>query len=232
MKSTSKITLTVILLLFLFRPGLAQKQTAKIVSADTIRKQGYTLNLVNKSPGFSEQTLNRLKETFFTVYPAEVKKYNKDASKEVTFIIDPGYDGVAAAANGTVWFNPEWLTKNPEDIDVVTHEGMHIVQAYPHNAGPGWVTEGIADYVRFKMGVNNVASGWSLPEFKQSHKYTDAYRVTARFFVWIENKYDKKLVKKLDIAMRSRTYTDQFWKKNTGKTVDELWSAYQQAPSI
>jgi len=32
--------------------------------------------------------------------------------------------------------------------------------------------------------------------------------------------------------MRSKTYTDDFWKINTGKTVDQLWEEYKQNPNI
>jgi hypothetical protein len=32
---------------------------------------------------------------------------------------------------------------------------MHIVQAYPDGAGPWWITEGIADFVRFDDGIDN-----------------------------------------------------------------------------
>jgi hypothetical protein len=124
------------------------------------------------------------------------------------------------------------MKKNPEDIDVVTHEGMHIVQSYPGGAGPGWVTEGVADYVRYKMGVNNAAGNWSLPALRENHHYTNAYRVTARFFVWIESKHGEGLVKKLDHAMRSKEYSEEFWKTHTGKTVDELWADYKADPAL
>ncbi|MCH5718484.1 basic secretory family protein [Niabella hibiscisoli] len=131
-------------------------------------------------------------ETFFKVYPQEAKLYNKNTRKLVTFVIDPEYTAVAAASGGVIKVNPEWMIKNPEDLDVVTHEAMHIVQSYPGWAGPGWITEGIADYVRHKLGVNNAASKWSLPALTDKHKYTDAYRVTARFFVWVEKTIIKR----------------------------------------
>jgi len=60
---------------------------------------------------------------------------------------------------------------------------MHIVQDYGQSTGPGWLTEGIADYARYKFGVNNPAAKWALPAYKSTQKYTDAYRVTARFLV-------------------------------------------------
>lgn len=205
---------------------LKEMQNFHLSKPDTIKKDGFALIVVNNAPDFSEQTLTRLIETFFINYPRQVKKYNKNSLKQVTFIIDPGYKGVAATMNGIVRYSPEWLTNHPEDIDVVTHETMHIVQAYPANSGPGWITEGIADYVRNEFGVNNVAAKWALPNYQSTQNYTDAYRVTAGFFLWLTTQYDKKLVQKLDDVMRNAKYTADFWKGCTGKSVDELWAGY------
>ena len=202
------------------------------VSGDTITEKGFTLIFVNKAEGFNDTTGKRMIATFFKTYPEQVALYNSGSLKTVTLIIDPAYTGVAAAGGGVIRVNPEWMKKNPEDIDVVTHEAMHIVQAYPHGAGPGWITEGIADYVRYKMGVNNKAGNWSLPAYKEGQHYTNAYRVTARFFVWIEKKYSSDIIQKLDKAMRTKTYTAAFWKEQAGKTVDELWQEYAAAPAI
>lgn len=202
------------------------------ISRDTIVKKGDTLVFINKDSSFDKSVQQNLVNTFFTVYPQEVKKYNPNSMKKVFIIIDPDYKGVAATNNGIVRINPEWLHKHPQDIDVVTHEVMHIVQAYPHGAGPGWITEGIADYVRNEFGVNNDNSGWTLPQYNDKQKYTDAYRVTARFFLYLNKNYQKNLVKDLDSAMRNKEYTSGFWEKETGKTIDELWKDYAANPSI
>jgi hypothetical protein len=187
---------------------------------------------VNRGPGFPDSTKQKLINTFFEVYPKEVKAYNKKARRRVVFTIEPGYNGVAAAHNGRIFFNPAWFVKNPQDIDVVTHEGMHVVQSYGGGSGPGWITEGIADYVRYKMGVNNEAGNWRLPAYSEKQAFNNSYRVTARFFVWIEKNYDKKFVRKLDKAMREKTYTADFAKEHTGKTFAELWSEYGANPVI
>ncbi|RYG28596.1 MAG: secretory protein, partial [Chitinophagaceae bacterium] len=111
------------------------------------------------------------------------------------------------------------------------HEVMHIVQSY-NDGGEGWLTEGIADYVRFKFGVNNEKGNWSLPAFKQTQSYTNSYRVTARFLVWLEKHVRKSIVNEMDAASREGKYTPGLWKQLTGKTVDELWSDYAANPEI
>jgi hypothetical protein len=217
--------------------GFAQKDWKNVrskedISEDLISKNGFTLIFINKDATFDKEIQQRMIDAFFTVYAKEVKTYNKKSIRKVHMIIDPEYDGVAATSDGIVRVNPEWMHKHPRDIDVVTHEVMHIVQDYPGGAGPGWITEGIADYVRYKLGVDNEGGGWKLPEYSARQNYDNAYRVTARFFVWIEKNYNKNLVKDLDKAMRSKTYTNGFWKKKTGKTVDELWAAYAANPAL
>lgn len=205
---------------------------ADATAIDTITKRKYTLIFIDKSPDFDQHLKKRLTAVFFKVYPKEAKKYNPNTLRQVTFIIDPQYTGVAAAGGGIVRFNPAWFKKNPGDVDVVTHEVMHIVQDYPRGAGPGWITEGIADYVRYTMGVDNKGAGWSLTEFNDKQSYENAYRITARFFYWLEQQGQKGLVKHLDHAMRTKTYSPSFWQEQTGKTVDEWWATYAQDPSI
>ena len=203
-----------------------------MVSVNTITKGKYTLVFINKDTAFDMKVKQRMTNAFFTVYPAEAKKYNIKTAKKVTFIIDPAYDGVAATGEGIVRFNPAWFHKHPGDIDVVTHEVMHIVQAYPNDAGPGWITEGIADYVRHKFGVDNEGADWKLPPYAAKQNYDNSYRITARFFTWIEKHYDKNFVQKLDAAMRSKKYTDEFCKNATGKTFAALWSEYGNNSAI
>ena len=202
------------------------------VDTDSITKNGYTLIWINKDKNFSPALKERLVAAYFTNYPKLAKKYNRNTIKKVSFVIDPDYKGVAATVGGIVRYSPAWFAKNPGDIDVVTHEVMHIVQAYPDGAGPWWITEGIADFVRFDNGIDNTGANWTLPDYSDKQKYTDSYRVTARFLYWINKHVKKDFVKKLDAAMRSKSYRDDFWKTQTGQTIDELWAAYSQNPKI
>lgn len=200
----------------------------------TIKKGKMTLLFTCKSAEFSEETNQKLIETFFKVYPTLVKTYNKKSTSKVTFIIDPEYDGVAATWDDKVVFSVKYMTSHPGDIDVVTHEVMHIVQGYGDDSGmPGWLTEGIADYVRYAYGVDNAGAGWKLPEFSDKHNYQNSYRITARFFAWMEQSGYKGIVKKLDQAGRDKTYENgALWEKLTGKTIEELWADYAKNPVL
>jgi hypothetical protein len=199
---------------------------------ETFKRKGFTLNFTNLDKTFDPAVRTRLIETFFEVYPELAAEYNPKTEKEVNFVIDTAYDGVAATGGGRVVFNPEWFRKHPGDIDVVTHEVMHIVQHYGNSGGPGWLTEGIADYVRYKFGVDNPGAEWALPDFRSTQSYTNSYRITARFLAWLESHNYKGIVKKLDNSLREHTFTKDTWKKETGKSLDELWTAYSENPAL
>ena len=218
--------ISVACLLFLSSSALVSGQEKEV-----IKKKGFTLTFINEDPTFSPALKTRMIETFFKVYPLLQKEYNQKTNKQVTFVIDTAYKGVAATGGDRVSYSPVWFQKHPEDIDVVTHEIMHIVQAYGEGGGPWWVTEGIADYVRYKFGVDNAGANWALPAYKEGQKYDNGYRITARFLVWVE-KSKPGTVKILDKNMRDHTYTEEIWKNTTGKTLAELWTAYAINPAI
>lgn len=199
---------------------------------ETIRKRGYIVTVVNHDDAFDPKVRERMIKTFFDVYPVLVKTYNANAAREVTFEIDTAYNGVAEASGTHVRYNPKWFHTNPGDIDVVTHEIMHIVQNYPGDAGPWWITEGIADYVRYVYGVDNAGGGWALPPYIGGQHYSNGYRVTARFLVWLEKQVKPGIVKILDRAMRTATYTDAIWQEQTGKNINQLWTSYTENPIV
>jgi hypothetical protein len=196
------------------------------------KKYGYTLVFKNNYSNFSPDLEKRLIKTFFEVYPVLAKEYNPKTPKEVVFVIDTAYKGVAATSDAKVVFNPIYMENHPEDIDVVTHEVMHIVQGYGYSSGPVWLTEGIADYVRNKFGVSNAGANWSMPDYKQGQSYENSYRITARFFTWIDKKVKSGTIKKIDQSLRAHTYKASLWSELTGKNLDELWADYAENPSL
>lgn len=199
---------------------------------EVIKKKGYELTFESNYAALSPALKQRLISTFFEVYPKLAKEYNPKTLKKVSFLVDTAYDGVAATSNGKVVYSSMWMDKHPEDIDVVTHEVMHIVQDYGNSVGPGWLTEGIADYARFKFGIDNAGAKWALPALKPEHHYQNSYRITAGFFNWIENKVKAGTVKAVDASLRDHSYTPAIWRTLTGKDLDTLWADYIKNPQI
>jgi hypothetical protein len=236
-KKIKKITF-LILTLLVFSEAKAQDRkwddidtTAYYKKHEIIRKRD-TIVFINTASEFDTVVQNRMIGLFFEVYPKEAKRFNKNAPRKVTFVVTTEYQGVAATWGTLIKFNPKWLEKNPEDIDCATHELMHVVQAYHGYNNPSWLVEGIADYARNVFGINNKKANWELTPYKTGQTYTNAYRITARFLTWVEKRYNKNLVKKLNTAMRENLYTENLWIKLTGRSVDELWYLYTQDPTI
>lgn len=220
-----------------------KKEKAPEPKKETIKRNGLTLNVTVEVADFPPEVSKKMADAFFVVYPKLMAKLNPNASKTVNFYIrektDVGGRMVPAYAhfhNQSIYFNSGWMSsRKGNDIDVVTHELTHVIQSYPYKKGakrPDWITEGLADYARFRFGVDNEGSGWAVPEYNEKQKYTDAYRVTGRFFAWLEENTKPDILTKLDDKMRKGEYSDDFWKENTGKTIDELWADYGKNPKL
>ncbi|CAF3345282.1 unnamed protein product [Rotaria sp. Silwood1] len=190
------------------------------------------MTLFNNDPNFHPDTRQKCIDTFFATMPQMCDRFNiNSCTRDVRVTIEPGYDGVAYASGDAIVISATWLRNNPQDTDVLTHECMHVVQRYPRG-DPGWLIEGIADYVRWKYGRNNPAANWWLPDFDRNQHYTNAYRVTARFLAWCENRYPN-IIDQLDADLRSNTYSDYSWNQFAGgKSIDQLWNDYSNNPNL
>jgi hypothetical protein len=196
------------------------------------KKKGYSLTFISKDPNLDPEVRKNLISTYFKIYPKLVKTFNDKSTHDVLFVVDTAYKAVAEASGNRILFSAGYMKAHPTDIDVVTHETMHIVQGYGYSAGPVWLTEGIADYVRYEFGVDNIGSKWSLPAYTEKQNYTNSYRITARFFAWLEKEVKPGLIATLDGQLRAHNYTEESWKSLTGKTIDQLWAAYGKNPEV
>ncbi|WP_316843020.1 basic secretory protein-like protein [Pedobacter gandavensis] len=213
-------------------PEKEQTVTAASATVETITQGKYTLTYVDRNTGVLPSVKAGLIDAFKKNYSKSVDTYNPNALTSIVFIMDPDYKGVAATfGGGVVRYDPAYFKANPLDLDVATHEMMHIVQAYSGGA-PGWVTEGLADYERYRIGLSNATANWSLPNYQAGQNYTDAYRITARFFVWLEIRNPGIMVK-LNTSARTGTYNNgAFWPSETHKDVEQLWDDYKQNPIL
>lgn len=188
---------------------------------------GYTLSVTDDAPGRTPPgSIARMVEEFFATYPQMAADFNPGAPRAITLQFDPTYEGVAEAGGDHIRVSSAYTASVPDDIDVIVHEGFHLVQAYSFGNVPGWATEGLADYVRWAYGRQNNGACWTMQRYAPGHQYTDAYGVTARFFLWLESAHGPGLMRDLDTTLRSGAYDDTFWTSRTGQSVDALWAAY------
>lgn len=143
----------------------------------------------------------------------------------VTFSARPGIDPPAYASGNGVVLKAEYFAAHPNDFGCAVHEFAHVMQHYRGRNTPGWLVEGITDYVRHVVGIND---GWGIPDgYRPGQEYTIGYWVTAAFLVWLEKEYDPEIVVKFNRVLKQGRYAPELWTEYTGKTLDELWEDYK-----
>ncbi len=150
----------------------------------------------------------------------ELKSRGYKPPSKIALVLRKDYDGVAMAGDDEITGSVSYFRAHSDDVGAMVHETAHCVQHYSDqgNPNPGWLVEGVADFVRFfrfepgKLGRIDVDSA----------HYDSGYRATAAFLAYLCRKYDKELVRKLNAMMRAGTYRDSAFKDITGKTLKEL----------
>ena len=168
----------------------------------------------------------RAGELCVTWYPKLAEWLASDGfspAKEVRVIFRKDYDGVAATSRDRIDISANYVRHATNDFGMVIHELAHVVQAYRGGGNPGWLVEGVADYIRLTH-FEPQARRPRLDPAKAS--YRDAYKTTAIFLEWAEKTYDQELVKELNRAMREGKFRPELFQERTGKSVDELWAAF------
>ena len=131
--------------------------------------------------------------------------------------------GIADTSRDNIRIYSNWIEKHPDDIGLVVHELVHVIQGYRHG-GPSWLTEGIADYIRWAIYEGKPQQWFSVTDRPDGYK--QSYRVSAGFLLWIEADRAPGIVKKLNTAMRKGLYSDELFEKETGLALGQLWAEY------
>lgn len=126
---------------------------------------------------------------------------------------------IAYTVGNTVTVQIAYLRSQPGDMGMIVHELAHVVQDYP--SGPGWITEGVADYVRYTLGYS---TSWSYFHCDSTSNYLSGYDCSATFLRFVKNHYDPAIISQVNSAMRSGTYSDNLFVSKTGKTVSQLYA--------
>ncbi|MDP6356144.1 MAG: basic secretory protein-like protein [Planctomycetota bacterium] len=145
------------------------------------------------------------------------------ATRILEFRIRKTDKGVGATSGNRITVSSHWIEKHPDDVGMVVHELVHVIQAYS-SAKPWWITEGIADYIRWAIFEGKPQSWFPRPA--QASGYKKGYRVSAGFLLWLESGKAPGIVKKLNTAMRHRKYSDEIFKNVAGSSLDDLWNDY------
>ncbi|SIN87937.1 F5/8 type C domain-containing protein [Singulisphaera sp. GP187] len=161
-------------------------------------------------------------------YPRLNEALKSDGYKPASYIkmrISSSYNGVAQAGGGNILGSSKFFKAHPDDVGAMIHETVHIIQHYQSRKNPGWLVEGLADYIRFFL----FEPGKIGPINAKRARYDGSYRTTAAFLAYVNDKYDQSLISKLNVLMREGTYKDEVFKELTGKTVQELDEEWRES---
>jgi hypothetical protein len=161
-------------------------------------------------------------------YPMICDELMSDGFKPLTVIsmtLKSNYNGVAATGGGRITGSAKYFKAHEDDIGAMVHETVHAVQLYRGRGNPGWLVEGVADYIRFFK----YEPGKLKKLAPERARYDGSYKTTAAFLAFVTEKYDKDLVRKLNAAMREGKYKEELWKELTGKTVVELGQEWKKS---
>jgi hypothetical protein len=202
----------------------------------------YILN-TTKAPELTEWCEKELIPVVEKWYPQLVEMMPSTgyrAPDQVTFEFKTDMGGTPAyAAGNKISLNAQWFPgqlKN-EAKGCVIHEMGHVVQNYwrarqtnrdPKNT-PGWVTEGICDYIRWFLYEPESKGAGLGANSADRVNHDNSYRITGNFLDWVATEKDKEMLKKLNAAAREGNYDEKLWKEWTGKTLQELNTEWKEA---
>lgn len=195
------------------------------------------------APDLTEWADQELRPVVLTWYPRLVAMLPSDgfvAATNITLRFRNDMGGTPASAGGRgINLNSDWFRGelNREAHGSVVHEMVHVVQAYGRarrtnsNAArtPGWVVEGIADYVRWFLYEPESKGAEITRRNLERASYDSSYRVTGNFLDWVARTHEPEILVKLNTAAREGRYQEQLWTKWTGNTVQELGDEWKKS---
>jgi hypothetical protein len=216
------------------RPSARVGAARKAYEFDSVDKQYHFVLDYTAAPELEAWGKQKLAPVMSEWYPRIARELASEGfqpSREFRVRFKDDMGGVPAYAAGPeICVNHPWVKGelNREGLGCVVHEMVHIVQAYGRgpNRAPGWVCEGIADYVRW-FEYEPQAKGAVVKKGWRDARHDASYRITANFLDWCCRTYDKALVQKLNAAARGGQYDEALWKTWTGKTLAELGAAWK-----
>ena len=190
----------------------------------------------SQAPELTDWTEHKLAPVLAGWYPKIVSllpSSNYTAPTAIHVIIRP-MDGVAYTTGTEINVSAQWCAAqmNGEAIGSVVHELVHVVQHYGDARVPGWLVEGMADYIRwfqYEPQSHGADMDWLRKHGKNfTPRYDAGYRQSANFLDWLATRYGPAIIPAVNAAAREGKYTDDFWKQYTGKTLAELGGEWKQ----
>jgi hypothetical protein len=221
---TNPLPLTALLFLWAILIPVRSTTHAQSPAPPSVENTPTKLTIEGDIPPSIAPVVGRMTALFYECLPRLLKRF-EDRKKPLPHTIRLRFDRSlkvpAMADRSSITVSIDWIEKHPEDIGLLTHELTHIIQAYPSPA-PGWITEGIADYARHLYGPSSQPN-WSLPStLTPAQHYTNSYRVSARFLLWLESTHPGA-VDKIHRRMQTGGFQEEEFAVIAGAPIDQLW---------
>lgn len=232
-----------------------EKRAKQIRMRGKVGDETFTLTIgLSKAEGHTTpKQIVTVAKLFWYCYPQMYARFaTKTTPTSVTLNIEnEGYE-IAHASGDVVHIHDQWLEKNPQDFDCLTHEFAHIMQggwdgnycpAFTKDDGEKdtYMIERFADYCRYlyayKGGYYNDMI-WTLHTVQGENTY---YK-SVRFWVWLDYTYstnDIDIMLRLQQAVSKKTYGHDAWEPTgeawaemfagtgaEGKDLNTLWEEY------
>jgi len=206
------------------RPLPVTRPTTRPATTLAATQPVYEISIECDVPELQEwaDSLRPIVEKWYPIIVQTLPSEGYTAPRKFTITIKES-NQIAFARGTEIVCGAKWFRAHPDDRGAVVHELVHVVQQYRGRRNPGWLVEGLADYIRwFKYEPRNKRPR---PNPNRA-KYTDSYQTTGAFLEWLAANKDHEIAVKLNAAMRQGRYAQELWKEYTGQTVDELWAEY------
>ena len=221
---------------------LPSANPAKVIRFATKDKKFSFIVDTSDSPQYEKWIKDDLSPVILEWYPKIVdllpsKGY--EAPQKVTLQFKNNVpNGIPAYATGSfITMNARWFKNQlrKEAKGCVVHELVHVVQNYwlaprlnpnPRQT-PSWVTEGLADYIRwFLYEPESKGAHYSPAQIRQM-KHDASYRISANFIDWVSRNHQKEIATLINNDARHGRYEENLWKAHTGSSIEELARAWR-----
>lgn len=220
--------------------GSGREMIATVVDED----RGYTYRFdTTLAPDLAEWVNEELVPVVLEWYPRIVDMLPSEGFEATDVVLLEFRDDMggtpAYAAGNRVAMNVAWFRRQlaGEALGCVVHELVHVVQAYQRarftnrrpRPTPGWVTEGVADYVRWFLYEPETGGAALTRRNIDRARHDASYRVSANFIDWVVGQHDEGLLQRLNAAAREGRYGEELWEQWTGHPVRELERQWLEA---
>lgn len=207
-------------------PEKAKTKPAVIHVSDAEGGYDYTFDL-SEAPELYDWTVSRLKDVVKKSYPKIIKTLDAHevAPKKVAIVFKRDIDPPAYCSGSKIVVKRDWIVNYPDDVGCVVHELVHAAQN-GYRKTPGWICEGIADYVRFYVCEPNTDTTVFDPA---KIKYNDSYRISANFFNYLETEHPGTVKELNRLCHQGRYDKKTFWTERFNKTLDDLGERWRKS---